>query len=114
MSTSKAILLLAGVANRNGYEFCIRRPFGSKGAAVNEHVYCLDINDHGCPSTYSYPIIVFFFNFTEGLSVVLFFFLLRFDLAFFSREILCIVRDKYAFSIQIHAHRIVFFFPFFS
>lgn len=60
MSTSKAILLLAGVANRNGYEFCIRRPFGSKGAAVNEHVYCLDINDHGCPSTYSYPIIVFF------------------------------------------------------
>lgn len=52
----------------------------------------------------------FFFLFTDGLSVVLFFFLLRFDLAFFSREILCIVRDKYAFSIQIHAHRIVFSF----
>lgn len=54
-------------------------PFVSKGAAVNEHVYC-----HECPCM---PVnIQFLYHilyFTDGLSVVLFFFfLLRFDLAF--------------------------------
>lgn len=52
----------------------------------------------------------FFFLFTDGLSVVLFFFLLRFDLAFFLARFYVLYVTNMLFSIQTHAHRIVFSF----
>lgn len=55
--------------------------FVSKGAAVNEHVYCLGYECPCMPVNIQFLYHILYF--TDGLSVVLFFFfLLRFDLAF--------------------------------